>query len=293
MIKAAFIALFNLALFNLLFAISVASAQTATPTTSTVDPRLGCDAVKEFPLPDLGEPQNIDNFKKQLIYYRCSAYEDDIARVLAAAEKWVAARAPQVSSPAIVLDIDETSLLNWPRIVEDDFAYIGSIPFLKLPESARDGQPANIPDCDFAAHDVCGDLDWQQKGLAPAIGPTLKLYRQARCIGVSGPCTPIDVFFVTGRKEHEYNKEMPSKWTLRNLKAAGYVDVAPDHLYMRGLTPDQGVADYKTSKRCEIESRGFKIIASVGDQRSDLEGGCAEMTFKVPNPFYFIPSKGN
>jgi hypothetical protein len=32
---------------------------------------MGCDTVKEFPAPDLGGPQNIDNFKKQLIYYRC------------------------------------------------------------------------------------------------------------------------------------------------------------------------------------------------------------------------------
>jgi len=277
------------AVIGLILSMAAASAQTATPTSTSVDPRLGCDKMKEFPLPDLGEPQNIDNLKKQLIYYRCNAYENDIARVLAAAEKWVAARAPQVSNPAIVLDIDETSLLNWPRILEDDFAYIGSIPFLKLPDGAKD-RPANIPDCDFSAHGVCGDLDWQQKGLAHAIEPTLKLYKAARCIGVSEPCTPIDVFFVTGRKEHEYNKELPSSWTLRNLKAAGYADVAPDHLYMRGITPDQGVADFKTSKRCDIESRGFRVIASIGDQKSDLEGGCAEMTFKVPNPFYFIPS---
>ena len=31
------------------------------------------------------------------------------------------------------------------------------------------------------------------------------------------------------------------------------------------------------------------IIASVGDQWSDLDGGYAERVFKLPNPFYFIP----
>jgi HAD superfamily, subfamily IIIB (Acid phosphatase) len=281
MTKAVFVAL-----FNLLLAISTASAQTATPGPASVDPRIGCDRVKEFPVSDLGEPQNIDNFKKQLIYYRCNAYEDDIAKVLAAAQKWIGTRAPQVSKPAIVLDIDETSLSNWPRILEDDFAYIGSIPSIRIPDGG------NVPDCDFTAHgDICGDLDWQQKGLARAIEPTLGLYKAARCIDVSGRCNPIDVFFVTGRNEREYNMELPSVWTLRNLKAAGYKDVEADHLYMRGLTADHGVADYKTSRRSDIESRGFKVIASIGDQKSDLEGGCAEMTFKVPNPFYFIPSK--
>jgi hypothetical protein len=27
----------------------------------------------------------------------------------------------------------------------------------------------------------------------------------------------------------------------------------------------------------------------MGDQLSDLEGGYAERTFKLPNPFYWIP----
>ncbi|MGB6550988.1 MAG: HAD family acid phosphatase [Xanthobacteraceae bacterium] len=30
------------------------------------------------------------------------------------------------------------------------------------------------------------------------------------------------------------------------------------------------------------------MIANVGDQESDLSGGYAEKTFKLPNPFYYI-----
>jgi len=75
-----------IALTGLLLTVGAARAQTATPTSISVDPRWGCDTVKDFPAPDLGEPQNIDNFKKQLIYYRCTAYEGDVAKVLAAAE---------------------------------------------------------------------------------------------------------------------------------------------------------------------------------------------------------------
>jgi acid phosphatase len=45
--------------------------------------------------------------------------------------------------------------------------------------------------------------------------------------------------------------------------------------------------------RTDIESHGFTIIANVRDQESDLVGDQtgrhAERTFKVPNPFYFIP----
>src|SRR5262249_31593165 len=131
-------------------------------------------------------------------------------------------------------------------------------------------------------------LDWQQSAAAQALQPTLKLYKTARCIEVAQPCTPVDVFFITGRREIEHNNEKPSEWTLRNLKLAGYGDIARDHLYMREPA-SSGVADYKTSKRIDVENRGFVIIASIGDQKSDLAGGHAEMPFKVPNPFYFIP----
>lgn len=50
------------------------------------------------------------------------------------------------------------------------------------------------------------------------------------------------------------------------------------------------VSKFKTAAREKIENGGvYTIIANVGDQDSDLAGGHAERTFKVPNPFYFIP----
>jgi acid phosphatase len=262
------------ALIGCVFAANAVRAQSGIAVLQPVDPRLGCTTVKTFPVPDLGEPENIDTFKKQLLYYRCMTYDDDVAKVLADAQRWIALRAPQVQKPAIVLDIDETSLSNWPRIYQDDYAYI----------------PAGA--CDFRnTGDPCGDLDWQQSALAKAIEPTLKLYKTARCIAVDGPCTPVDVFFITGRREVEHNHEMPSVWTLRNLDQAGFGTVNTDHLYMRGTAEDGGVASYKASKRADVESKGFTIIANIGDQKSDLANGHAEMTFKVPNPFYFIPSE--
>ena len=48
-------------------------------------------------------------------------------------------------------------------------------------------------------------------------------------------------------------------------------------------------ADFKSVQRARIEQADYTIIANVGDQRSDLEGGHAKETFKMPNPFYFIP----
>jgi hypothetical protein len=46
---------------------------------------------------------------------------------------------------------------------------------------------------------------------------------------------------------------------------------------------------YKSGARAAIEQQGYRIIASVGDQYSDLAGGHEDKAFKLPNPFYFLP----
>ena len=46
---------------------------------------------------------------------------------------------------------------------------------------------------------------------------------------------------------------------------------------------------YKRGARRKIVRRGYRIIANVGDQRSDLRGGFALRTFKLPNPMYVNP----
>ena len=48
-------------------------------------------------------------------------------------------------------------------------------------------------------------------------------------------------------------------------------------------------ADFKAPVRAGIEQEGYRIVANVGDQPSDLAGGRAERTFLLPNPFYRIP----
>jgi hypothetical protein len=57
---------------------------------------------------------------------------------------------------------------------------------------------------------------------------------------------------------------------------------------MRKPDSHGSAVNHKAPARAVIERQGFTIIANIGDQQSDLEGGYAEMTFKVPNPFYFI-----
>ena len=56
---------------------------------------------------------------------------------------------------------------------------------------------------------------------------------------------------------------------------------------------DQGVScptiQYKSGTRAYIESQGYDIVGDFGDQFSDLLGGFADKTFKMPNPNYYLP----
>jgi len=102
----------------------------------------------------------------------------------------------------------------------------------------------------------------------PALKPSLALAKYAASRGVA-------VFFVTARPGIIYSE---TKW---NLKTVGYPVTG---LYVRDL-PDlfDEVSAYKTGKRAEIESLGYTIIANVGNNETDLVGGHAERTYKLPD----------
>ncbi|MEA1651718.1 HAD family acid phosphatase [Nitrospirillum sp. BR 11164] len=215
----------------------------------------GC-ANQAAPVADL---PNLGVVKTQLVAYHDSgAYDRDLARVAGQAGARIKARVatlPVGSRPALVLDIDETSLSNWPQLKINDFGYI------------------KAGGCDLD-RGPCAAPAWEMMGRATVIAPTLELYRQARAAGVA-------VFFITGRPEGEREA------TARNLAAAGYEGWAG--LVLRAPGAHGSAADYKAAERAKIEAQGYTIIANMGDQDSDLAGGHAERTFKLANPFYFIP----
>jgi predicted secreted acid phosphatase len=66
----------------------------------------------------------------------------------------------------------------------------------------------------------------------------------------------------------------------------------PDYLVNEGFctgTSSCATIAYKSGTRAYIESQGYDIVASFGDQFSDLLGGYADKTFKMPNPNYYLP----
>ncbi|MGA5122444.1 HAD family acid phosphatase [Streptomyces pseudogriseolus] len=102
----------------------------------------------------------------------------------------------------------------------------------------------------------------------PANEPVLQVARYAEERGV-------DLFFVTARPGII---EAPTEW---NLDHAGYESSG---LYVRGfLDLFRNVAEYKTAQRVDIERKGYTIIANIGNSATDLSGGHAERTFKLPD----------
>ncbi|WP_179586923.1 HAD family acid phosphatase [Tunturiibacter gelidiferens] len=108
------------------------------------------------------------------------------------------------------------------------------------------------------------------------IAGTLRLFNEARAAG-------LEVFFITGRPGEQRAA------TAKNLEAAGYKG-------WKGLALREGpqktmaTVAYKSEERKKIVDAGYRIVMSVGDQWSDLNGEPrAEISVKLPNPFYYLP----
>jgi acid phosphatase len=115
--------------------------------------------------------------------------------------------------------------------------------------------------------------EWKWKSQATPILPTLQLYRWVQA-------KKLALFFITGTTE-DLRESMKA-----NLLNAGYTSW--DSLYMRPVNNHERASVYKPEVRKEITERGYYILASIGDQESDLTGGYVEKTFKLPNPMYLV-----
>ena len=192
--------------------------------------------------------------KRQVAEYVSSGrYEAEIAAIAAEASRHLESRAAGGGKLAIVVDVDETAISNLEMMRLNDYGWLVDGP------------------CDLE-RGPCPIRAWTELSRGEPIKPVLDLTRLARARGVA-------VFFLTGRREKDRAA------TERNLRNAGYewtrLVLKPD-----GLTV-QSAADFKAPEREKIAAEGYTIVLNIGDQQSDLDGGFAERTFKLPNPFYF------
>ncbi|MFF4259452.1 HAD family acid phosphatase [Streptomyces sp. NPDC001663] len=141
-----------------------------------------------------------------------------------------------------------------------------ALPYLKQRiAAAKSGEKQAIV---FDIDNTTLETDYGFSYPQPANKPVLNVAEYAQEHGVS-------LFFVTARPGIIY---WPTEY---NLEHDGY-DVSG--LYVRGLTDlFKDVAAYKTAQRVDIENKGYTIIANIGNSATDLSGGHAEKTFKLPD----------
>ncbi|MGE5273756.1 MAG: HAD family acid phosphatase [Verrucomicrobiota bacterium] len=214
-----------------------------------------------------------------------SNYAKEATSVAKEGGSWLAARS-KLSHRAIVLDVDDTTLatFNYELYSNWDFNPTTNATFV--------------------------NNEW-----FPAVPGMVDMVTAAKSEGYA-------IFFITGRPA----SQEPA--TLANLTSgdwdgvvtdppsldAGYPSPTPasaseDGLFTKppvGSYPDylnkpEFCADaiaagvscptirYKSGVRAHIEALGWDIVGNFGDQFSDLTGGFADKTFKLPNPSYFLP----
>jgi hypothetical protein len=186
------------------------------------------------------------------------AYANEMAGIEQGALRYLATNTnrPHSGTPAILLDVDDTTLNTYSYEIYSNFVF----------------NPAS-------------NAAFVNTAAFPAVFGMPALVNQAQAEGYT-------LFFLTGRPE----AQRPG--TTTNLGNVGYPAVPADQLYLKdqvnqpwlsSCSPTCTTIQYKSLTRAHIESLGYDIVANFGDQFSDLSGGHADNTFKLPNPMYFLP----
>ena len=200
-----------------------------------------------------------------------SGYAHQVEGIASTAAKTLSNHQKQNATKAILFDIDDTTLNTYSYEIYSNFVY----------------NPTTN-----AAFVNAGSAQ-----VFPAVPGMVGLEKAAEAKGYQ-------IYFLTGRPVTQVTG------TLQNLTAAGY-DVDPSHVFLKDtttatepwlascLTVDPATnttkftcttIQYKSLTRQHIEQDlGVDIVANFGDQFSDLKGGFADSTYKIPNPMYFLP----
>ena len=250
---------------------------TLTPHTHFVVQPLNPDGSTPPPAADGEDIPNIDSVKSTIRkYYNATSAgiaNKDSSPYITEMQGIEQAILDQLPDPApspnlaVVFDADDTTL--WTYDMED-----GAMHFNFDPKIQND--------------------DWVIPGKFPATPGMVDLVNEVEARGY-------DVYGITGRGESQ------EQATLDNLTKVGYDEFNADNFFTKPATlpayldchssvdPNDDPAkcntvEYKSGTRAYIESTGETIVLNIGDQYSDLQGGHAMDTVKLPNPTYYLPS---
>ena len=228
---------------------------------------------------------NIDVLRQQIRNYYGDAlgsgtfaadsnYAREARRVAAAGTRYLAHPHHTDRTRAIVLDVDDTTLATWNYEVASNWAY----------------NPTT-------------NAEYVNGQRFPAVPGMVGMVTAAEREGYA-------IFYLTGRPQSQeaatlgnltadnvgVDADYPKPTTLRDGEDGLFTKPAvadyPDYLRTACAGDPNGACTtvhYKSATRAHIESLGYDIVGNFGDQYSDLKGGFADRTFKLPNPNYFLP----
>jgi len=200
--------------------------------------------------PRVSEPLNLTKAKAAVEAYQDSgAYVRDLTSVADEARAWIEKRAA-ARAPGERLAV----------VFDVDETLLSNAPLMRRIDYAY-----ILPEWD----------KWVVDAEAPAIEPVCALYRRCRELG-------LETFIITGRRDP--GDREPTALNLRRRGIDGWRDLILAKPEQKGIR----TADRKAASRAAIERDGYRIIANIGDQDSDLRGGHSERGFKLQNPFYLM-----
>lgn len=163
--------------------------------------------------------------------------------------------------PALVFDVDDTTLWTYDLVAQ-------TLKFNSNPTVEN---------------------EWIQNRKFAAVPAMVGLVNEAAQMGYN-------IFAVSDRDTSQETA------TVQNLADAGYAAFTADNVYTRWADNAQQPnyvscaqtnctkVEYESGTRAHIESLGYSILDSYGDQWSELMGGHTQSTTKIPNPTYYSPS---
>jgi hypothetical protein len=205
-------------------------------------------------------PNDVDGGDKVLhTFSPAGAYANELGGIVDNAQKYLARpnndHGSKGKKKAVLFDVDDTTLNTFSYEIYSNFVY----------------SPTT-------------NAYFVNAAVFPAVPHMVDLEHYAESKGYT-------VFFLTGRPEAQ------RAGTETNLTNEGY-DVVSANVFLKDYTVDTWLSpcaptcttiQYKSLTRQHIESLGYDIVANFGDQFSDLTGGFADKTFKIPNPMYYLP----
>jgi predicted secreted acid phosphatase len=236
-----------------------------------------------------------------------SNYANEARSVASQGENWLAARS-RVPHRAIVLDVDDTTLTTWNYELYSnwDFNPTTNGQFVGLTSGTFTGNmfPATPGMVDlanratalgYAIFWITGRGDSQHAAtIANLVNDTAAGLPNIDTVTLNGQTIPeVDAGYVTPTPidigHGGFTDGLFTKPPIGSYPA--YLDTPEFCGPFIHATPPAScpTIQYKSGTRAYIESQGYDIVGDFGDQFSDLEGGFANKTFKMPNPNYYLP----